>query len=114
MGALTGDPIGGKELEKAERKRISTSKAIIGDAALDAVFDSWSWGASIATPDKVTDTLSIIKPVPGKNEVDLDAFVGAAVRGRSNTTFAALSFVVIQFVVFGVLFIGPLIKTLTG
>ena len=41
--ALTGDPIGGKELEKAERKRISTSKALIGDAALDAVFDSWAW-----------------------------------------------------------------------
>jgi len=114
IDSKTGDCIGGEELKVAEVKRISKQDALIGDAALDAVFDSWSWGASIATPDKVTDTLKIIKPVPGKNEVDLDAFVGAAVRGRSNTTFAALLFVVIQFVVVGTLFIGPFIKTLTG
>ncbi len=37
----TGEPIGGKELEKAEKGRISKNNAVIGDAALDAVFDSW-------------------------------------------------------------------------
>jgi hypothetical protein len=109
----TGLPVGGEELKLAEGKRISKKDAIIGDAALDAVFDSWSWGASIATPDKVANTLKIAKPVPGANEVDLDAFVGAAIRGRSNTAFAALSFVIIQLIVFGALFIGPLLKKLT-
>ena len=109
----TGLPVGGEQLKLAEEKRISKKDATIGDAALDAVFDSWSWGASIATPDKVANTLKIAKPVPGANEVDLDAFVGAAIRGRSNTAFAALSFVIIQIIVFGVLFIGPLIKNLT-
>jgi hypothetical protein len=108
----TGLPVGGEQLKLAEEKRISKKDAIIGDAALDAVFDSWSWGASIATPDKVANTLKIAKPVPGANEVDLDAFVGAAIRGRSNTAFAALSFVVIKIIVFGALFIGPLLKTL--
>jgi hypothetical protein len=109
----TGLPVGGEQLKLAEEKRISKMNAIIGDAALDAVFDSWSWGASIATPDKVANTLKIAKPVPGTNEVDLDAFVGAAIRGRSNTAFAALSFVIIQLIVLGALFIGPLLKKLT-
>ncbi|KAG7350759.1 ribosomal L39 protein [Nitzschia inconspicua] len=66
----------------------------IGDAALDAVFDSWAWGASIATPDKVENTLKLFKPSP--NELDLDAFVGAAIRGRSQTAIAAATFIVIQ------------------
>ena len=48
----TGLPIGGEELKNAEMARISKKDALIGDAALDAVFDSWAWGASIATPDK--------------------------------------------------------------
>lgn len=113
----TGVPVGGEELKLAKEKRVSKSDAIIGDAALDAVFDSWSWGASIATPDKVTNTLKmIIKPVPGSstNGVDLDAFIGAAIRGRSNTAIGAALFIVIQLVVFGAIFIGPLVKTLTG
>jgi len=61
IDSKTGDYIGGEELKVAEVKRISKQDALIGDASLDAVFDSWSWGASIATPDKVTDTLKIIK-----------------------------------------------------
>ena len=71
-------------------------------------------GASIATPDKVENTLNLIKKTSGSNEVDLDAFVGAAVRGRANTAFAALTFIVIQIIVFGSLFIRPLIQSLTG
>jgi len=38
----TGQPVGGEELKRAEEKRISKQDALIGDAALDAVFDSWS------------------------------------------------------------------------
>lgn len=76
----TGKPIGGEELKRAELPRISKSTAQIGDAALDAVFDSWAWGASIATPDKVENTLKLFKPT--STELDLDAFVAAAIRGR--------------------------------
>ena len=72
------------------------------------MFDSWAWGASIATPDKVRNTLGIYKPSP--LEVDIDSFVGAAVRGRSATGFAALTFVVIQVVAFSSLFIGPALR----
>ena len=71
-------------------------------------------GASIATPDKVEQILGKIKPTPGKNEVDLNAFVGAAVTGRSITAFAALTFVIIQALAFGTLFILPFIESLTG
>lgn len=38
----TGLPVGGEELKRAEEKRISRNDALIGDAALDAVFDAWS------------------------------------------------------------------------
>ena len=38
----TGEPIGGEELKKAEEKRISQKGALIGDAALDAVWDTWA------------------------------------------------------------------------
>uniref|UniRef100_A0A448Z925 Uncharacterized protein n=1 Tax=Pseudo-nitzschia multistriata TaxID=183589 RepID=A0A448Z925_9STRA len=38
----TGLPVGGEELKQSEEKRISKKDAIIGDAALDAVFDSWT------------------------------------------------------------------------
>jgi hypothetical protein len=104
----TGLPVGGQELKAAEMARISKKDALIGDSALDAVFDSWAWGASIATPDKVGNTLNIFKPNP--SEVDLDAFVSAAIRGRSTTGFAALTFIVIQLVVFGALFVGPALR----
>ncbi len=39
----TGLPVGGEELKRAEEKRVSKKDAVIGDAALDAVFDSWAW-----------------------------------------------------------------------
>lgn len=108
----TGLPVGGEELKASEEKRISKNDAIIGDAALDAVFDSWTGGASIATPDKVEAALKKFKP--GKTEVDLDAFVQAAVLGRATTAFAAATFVLIQILVFGSLFLQPLVKSITG
>lgn len=83
---------------------------MIGDAALDAVFDTWAWGASIATPDKVSATLKLFKKSP--SEVDLGAFVGAAVRGRSATGIAALTFIVIQITVYGSLFVAPALRFL--
>jgi hypothetical protein len=104
----TGLPVGGQELKAAEMARISKKDALIGDSALDAVFDSWAWGASVATPDKVGNTLNIFKPNP--SEVDLGAFVSAAIRGRSTTGLAALTFIVIQLVVFGALFVGPALR----
>eukprot|EP00536_Pseudo-nitzschia_multiseries_P005632 jgi/Psemu1/238687/estExt_Genewise1.C_1080035 len=109
----TGLPVGGEELKQAEEKRIAKKDAIIGDAALDAVFDSWTGGASVATPDKVEKVLSKVKPTPGKNEVDLNAFVDAAVLGRANTAFAALTFIVIQIIAFGALFVRPLLEELS-
>jgi hypothetical protein len=99
-------------LKRQELKRISKQGALMGDAALDAVFDSWAWGASIATPDKVDNTLKLFKPSP--NELDLDAFVSAAIRGRSQTAIAAVTFVVIQILVYGSLFIRPAINLITG
>jgi hypothetical protein len=108
----TGLPVGGEALKRQELKRISKQGALMGDAALDAVFDSWAWGASIATPDKVDNTLKLFKPSP--NELDLDAFVSAAIRGRSQTAIAAVTFVVIQILVYGSLFIRPAINLITG
>jgi len=108
----TGLPVGGEELKRAEEKRIAKNGALIGDAALDAVFDSWSGGASVATPDKVEALLNKIKLT--KTEFDLDAFAGAAVLGRANTAFAALTFVIIQVIAFGALFAGPMYTSLTG
>jgi hypothetical protein len=58
----SGEPVGGEELKAAEGSRVSKQGAAISDAALDAVFDSWAWEASIAIPDKVGNTLRIVKP----------------------------------------------------
>jgi len=103
----TGEPIGGAELEKAEKGRISKNNAEIGDAALDAVFDSWAWGASIATPDKVENTLALYQ---NGNSFNVKEFTGAASRGRAVTGLGALSFVVIQVVAYGTLFIAPALR----
>ena len=46
-----GIPLGGVELQKAYSSKMSSLP--IPDNALDVVFDTWAWGASIATPDKV-------------------------------------------------------------
>lgn len=110
----TGLPVGGEDLKRAEEKRVGKKDALIGDAALDAVFDAWAGGASVATPDKVERVLNKIKPTSGKNEVDLNAFVGAAVMGRANTAIAALTFIVIQVIALGTLFLRPLIASLSG
>jgi hypothetical protein len=66
----------------------------------------------VATPDKVENTLKLFKPSP--NELDLDAFVAAAIRGRSQTAIAAFTFIVIQILVFGSLFINPAINLIQG
>lgn len=108
----TGLPVGGEELKRAEEKRVAKKDALIGDAALDAVFDSWTGGGSVVTPDKVE--AGLLKVKPSGNDVDLNAFVGTAVGGRANTAFAALTFVVIQIIVFASLFVGPLVQSLTG
>lgn len=102
-----GEPIGGADLEKAEKARISKNNVEIGDSALDAVFDTWAWGASIATPDKVEKTLSIYK---NGNAFNVDEFSSAAARGRFVTGLGALSFIVIQVVAYGTLFIAPALR----
>jgi len=103
----TGEPIGGAELQKAEKARISKKNPVIGDAALDAVFDSWAWGASIATPDKVEKTLSLYR---NGNAFDINEFSSAASRGRAVTGLGAFTFVVIQAVAYGCLFVAPALR----
>lgn len=104
----TGEPVGGKDLEREEGGRIKKSNVVIGDAALDAIFDSWAWGSSVATPDKVQTTLTLYKKSDGT--FDLDQFVQAAARGRAVTGFAALTFVFIQLIAYCCLFIAPLLR----
>lgn len=106
----TGEPVGGAELEKAEKGRISKKGALIGDAALDAVFDTWAWGASVATPDKVENTLALFQK--GNKSLDLGEFSGAAARGRAVTGAGALTFIVIQVLAYGSLFIAPALRVL--
>jgi hypothetical protein len=60
---------------------------------------------AIVMPDKAVDTLNIFKLNP--LEVGLGAFVSTAIRGRSKTGFAALTFIVIAF---GTLFVGPALR----
>jgi len=103
-----GRPVGGEELRAAEEGRISKSGALIGDAALDAMFDTWAWGANIATPDKVGTQLRSWRP-DGQSFNQL-GFTTAAVSGRALVGIAALSFVVIQVVAYGTLFIAPALR----
>jgi hypothetical protein len=104
----TGEPVGGEELKRAEEGRISKTGASIGDAALDAVWDTWAWGASIATPDKVDRLLKGYRP--NGEVLDVNKFVNSAVAGRSVTALAALTFIVIQLVVYTSLFIAPFLR----
>jgi len=103
----SGAPVGGEDLKQAEEKRIKKNGADISDAALDAVFDTWAWGASIATPDKVQSTLSGYRQ---GDTFDLGSFERAAIGGRAVTGLAILFFIVIQVVAFGTLFIGPALR----
>jgi hypothetical protein len=105
----TGLPVGGEELKKAEEKRISQQGALIGDAALDAVWDTWAWGASIATPDKVI--VALRKYHPNSDVFSVGDFTSAAIGGRSITGIAALTFIAIQVIAFGTLFIAPALRT---
>lgn len=104
----TGLPVGGEELKSQYMSAVSKKDILISDVALDAVFDSWAWGASIATPDKVQKTLRVFKK--GPSDVDLGAFTGAAIRGRSATGFAALTFILIQVTAYGALFVAPVLR----
>lgn len=104
----TGEPVGGQELKRQEEGRISKTGASIGDAALDAVWDTWAWGASISTPDKVDRLLRGYRP--NAQELDINKFVSSAIAGRSVTGLAALTFIVIQLVVYLSLFIAPFLR----
>jgi len=106
--AKTGKPVGGEALRREQEKKVSSRDVVIGDAALDAVFDTWAWGASIATPDKVQDQLKAWRG--DDSTFSLGNFVGSAVRGRSVTAFGAFTFVVIQVVAYGCLFIAPALR----
>ena len=105
----TGAPIGGKELQQAEEGRIRKQGALIADAALDAVWDTWAGGASVGTPDKVARQLKAYHATP--NELDVGSLVRAILFGRSLTGVAALTFVVIQVVAYGALFVAPFLRT---
>ena len=101
-----GEPVGGQDLFNAENKRMSQRN--IPDAALDAVFDTWAWGASVATPDKVQNQLSDWRS--DSKSFDLNKFVGAAIRGRAVTWLGIITFIVIQVVAYGSLFIAPFLR----
>ena len=105
---LTNAPVGGVELEKQASKLISSSNYAIPDAALDAVFDTWAWGSGIATPDKVAIQLSSWRK--DKTLFDVDKFASAAVAGRSVTGAAIVTFILIQLIAYGVLFIAPALR----
>jgi len=104
-----GNPVGGEALRDAELGRVSKPNAQIGDAALDAVFDTWAWGANIATPDKVAKSLRAWKD--DDDNFSLNKFQLSAVSGRAVTGIGALTFVVIQVVAYGSLFIAPALRT---
>lgn len=117
VDSKTGRPIGGEELRDAELSRISKSNALIGDAAIDAVFDSWAWGASVATPDKVLRTLNSFTTSSTGNtneEIDFGSFIGATIRGRSLTALASLTFILIQLLAYGVVILGPVFRFFFG
>jgi len=103
-----GNTIGGAELKKAEEIRIKKSGAEISDSALDAVFDTWAWGAGVTTPDKVERALSSY--IERDGFFDLGKFQSAAIAGRAVTGIAILFFLLLQVMAFGTLFIGPLLR----
>lgn len=82
---------------------------MIGDAALDAVFDTWAWGAGIATPDKVQNQLNDWRV---GDSLDVGKLTNAAIRGRATTGFAAFTFIAIQVIAYGTLFIAPALRVL--
>jgi hypothetical protein len=103
--------MGGIELKAGEMAQISQQDVLIGDAVLDAIFNSWAWGPNIAMLDKVEDTLNICKL--NKLEVDMDAFVSAALPFRdTQQQDPPLTFITIQLVFFGTLFVEPAIRFL--
>jgi len=106
----TSKPIGGEELKKEYESSLKSNKFVIGDAALDAVWDTWAGGASIATPDKVKGQLADWRS--STDSFNLNKFVGATIRGRSITGIAALTFVTIQITAFGSLFIAPFLRVI--
>lgn len=104
-----GVPIGGEDLKKQEERRISQQGYMISDAALDAVWDTWSGGSGIATPDKVGGALDAYRP--DEKTFDVGTFSRSAILGKSVTFLAALTFIAIQVLAFGSLFFGPFLRT---
>eukprot|EP00979_Chaetoceros_neogracilis_P015979 scaffold6789_cov217-Chaetoceros_neogracile.AAC.4 len=98
-----------KILESSRRSQLILffSEESINCPRRDAVFDSWAWGASIATPDKVEKTLSLYR---NGNAFDINEFSSAASRGRAVTGLGAFTFVVIQAVAYGCLFVAPALR----
>lgn len=104
----TGEAVGGSELEKEFLRTISNKNYEIPDAALDAVFDTWAWGSGIATPDKVKSQLSSWRI--NTSTFDVSKFSSAAVAGRSVTGAAIVTFILIQVIAYGALFIAPALR----
>ncbi|GMH52379.1 hypothetical protein TrST_g6586 [Triparma strigata] len=100
----SGIPLGGVELQKEYSSKMNSLP--IPDNALDVVFDTWAWGASIATPDKVERELGKWR----REGFDLKEFEASAVKGRSVTGLAIVSFIVIQVAAYGVLFVAPFLR----
>ena len=105
----TGLPVGGEELKKAEEKRIAKKGYMISDAALDAVWDTWSGGSGIATPDKVGGALRAYRP--NANEFDVNTFSARVIQGKSTIFAASLTFILIQVLAISTLFLGPFLRT---
>merc|ERR1712083_1019904 len=100
--------MGQQEFESKLKSSSRNQNYIIGDAALDAVWDTWAWGAAIGTPDKVQDQLSSWRY--STDYFNLYSFIGAAIRGRAVTGIGAITFIIIQVVAFGCLFIAPALR----
>ena len=64
----------------------------------------------MATPDKVGRTLQSYTQPDGS--VDLGSFIGSAIRGRSATWLAAGTFILIQIIAYGTLFVRPVVNFL--
>jgi len=103
----TGEVVGGIELKSEFEREVSKKSYPIPDVALDAVFDTWAWGSGIATPDKVDVQLQAWR---SNNGFDLNKFASAAVAGRSVTGAAILTFITIQVMVYGCLFVAPFLR----
>jgi len=103
-----GVPIGGEDFKREQEKRISQKGYMISDAALDAVWDTWSGGSGISTPDKVAGALRSYRK--SSTEFDVNSFAVSVVLGKSVVVLAAITFIFIQVIALGTLFIAPTLR----